>query len=66
MMITTHRHAAEGLFKRPDPEQGTDAAKLQDIRHRQALRKREASRSEMQERLERRKGDPGGLAALFR
>jgi hypothetical protein len=53
-MINTASHAAEGLFKRPDAEEGSNAAKLQDLRSRQILRKRETKLAEMQQRLEKR------------
>lgn len=53
-MISRTLHAAESLFKRTDAEHGSDAAKLQDIRSRLALRKRETRMAERQHRLERR------------
>ncbi|KGD86203.1 MULTISPECIES: hypothetical protein [Rhizobium/Agrobacterium group] len=65
-MIKTTRHAAEGLFKRPDPAEGSDAAKLQDFRSRQVLRKRETKLAEMQQRLEKRATDTVGLTSFFR
>ncbi|MBB4278896.1 hypothetical protein [Rhizobium mongolense] len=52
-MIDTTRHTAESLFRRPAPE-GSNAAKLQDIRARQILRMRERRPVERQQRLENR------------
>jgi hypothetical protein len=39
-MIRTNYHSIEQLFNRPNAEEGSDAAKLQDIRGRLALRYR--------------------------
>lgn len=66
IMINTTRHAAEGLFKRSDPEVGSAAAKLRDFRSRQVLRKREMKLAEMQQRLKKRAADTAGPASLFR
>ncbi|TCU15143.1 hypothetical protein [Rhizobium sullae] len=52
-MIDTTRHAAESLFRRTAPE-GSNAAKLQDVRTRQILRMRERRPVEMQQRVENR------------
>ncbi|MGR9170625.1 MULTISPECIES: hypothetical protein [Rhizobium] len=65
-MINITRHAAEGLFKRSGPENGSDAAKLRDFRSRQALRKREMKLAEMQQRLERRVAGTVAPASFFR
>ncbi|WP_105384557.1 hypothetical protein [Neorhizobium alkalisoli] len=64
-MIDTVSHAAEGLFKRPDAKEGSNAAKLQDLRSRQILRRRETKLTEMQQRLEKRVASVG-LTSLFR
>lgn len=66
IMINITRHAAEGLFKRSDPAEGSDAAKLRDFRSRQVLRKREMKLAEMQQRLEKRSADTVGLTPFFR
>ncbi|MGK6315558.1 hypothetical protein [Neorhizobium sp. DT-125] len=64
-MINTARHTAEGLFKRPDVEDGSNAAKLRDFRSRQILRTREMKLTEMRQRLDKR-ADPAAPPALFR
>lgn len=64
-MIDTARHAAEGLFKRPDAGEGSNAAKLRDFRSRQILRKREIKLAELQQRLEKRAADPA-VTLFFR
>jgi predicted component of type VI protein secretion system len=53
-MIDTVRHAAQNLFRKPDAEEGSNAAKLQEFRQRQALRSRELKLAQKQERLQRR------------
>lgn len=53
-MIQSTRSAATLLFARPQAEEGSNAAKLQDIRTLQALRLRERKLLEKQERLEKR------------
>lgn len=53
-MIRSNYHPVEQLFNRPIAEQGSNAAKLQDIRHRLALRDREARLDERQVRLRNR------------
>ncbi len=53
-MIDTVRHAAQNLFRKPDAEEGSNAAKLQELRHRQALRSREIKLAQKQERLQKR------------
>ncbi|TCV70000.1 hypothetical protein EDE05_11115 [Neorhizobium sp. R1-B] len=65
-MINTASHAAAGLFKRPDAEEGSNAAKLQDLRSRQILRKRETKLAEMQQRLEKRVVGAVRLPSFFR
>ncbi|MBX4957564.1 MULTISPECIES: hypothetical protein [Rhizobium] len=65
-MTNTTRHAAESMFKRSKPEQGSDAAKLQDFLSRQALRRRATKLAEMQQRLEKRTAGTVGLASFFR
>ena len=64
-MITKRIHTAESLFKRPSADQGSDAAKLQVFRSRQALRMREAKVSERHQRLEKRI-EKGGSAMFIR
>jgi hypothetical protein len=53
-MITRTTNAAENLFKQPVAEQGSNAAKLHDIRSRLALRDRETRAADRTYRLERR------------
>lgn len=60
-MKDTTRHVAESLFSPAAPE-GSNAAKLQEIRARQIRRLREFSPVERQRRLERRRR---GTEALF-
>jgi|GEM_PF-5400728 len=63
-MITRILRAAESLFKRSLNEQGLDAAKLQDIRGKLALRKREARMAERRHRFASRQVDtPDGSAS---
>ncbi|WP_434734695.1 hypothetical protein NL154_31035 (plasmid) [Rhizobium sp. YTUHZ044] len=62
-MTNTTRHAAESMFKRSKPEQGSDAAKLQDFLSRQALRRRATKLAKMQQRLEKRSAGPVGLTS---
>jgi hypothetical protein len=57
-MIRSNYHSIEQLFNRPIAEQGSDAAKLQDIRGRLALRSREARLEERQVRLRKRQRSP--------
>jgi ElaB/YqjD/DUF883 family membrane-anchored ribosome-binding protein len=57
-MINKTLHAAESLFKRTGAEQGSDAAKLQEFRARQVLRKRETKLTEIKQRLEKRNSGP--------
>ena len=64
-MITKRIHTAESLFKRASADQGSDAAKLQVFRSRQALRIREAKVSERHQRLEKRI-EKGGSAMFIR
>jgi hypothetical protein len=52
-MKDTTRHVAESLFSRAMPE-GSNAAKLQEIRARQIRRMRELRPVERQRRLEKR------------
>ncbi|RWX79157.1 hypothetical protein EPK99_11365 [Neorhizobium lilium] len=65
-MVQTARSAAEDLFKRPDPDKASDAGKLQDFRSGQSLRKQEARRDELQERLEKRRTGASPSAVFFR
>ena len=53
-MIRSNYHSIEQLFNRPIAEEGSDAAKLQDVRGRLALRQREARLDERQVRLRKR------------
>lgn len=53
-MIETVRNIAENLFRRPDATDGSNAAKLRDIRSRQALRQRERKFAEKHERDQKR------------
>jgi hypothetical protein len=57
-MTDTLRHAAQNLFRKPDAEEGSNAAKLQEIRNRQALRSRELKLAQKEERLQRRAAQP--------
>ena len=52
-MIDTPRLAAENLFRRATPE-GSNAAKLQEIRTRQVVRMRRLKPLERQQRIEKR------------
>lgn len=53
-MTQTIRNAAENLFRRPKAGDDSNAARLEDVRNRQALRRREQKLAEKQERLDRR------------
>ncbi|WP_377296347.1 hypothetical protein [Rhizobium sp. SGZ-381] len=53
-MFHTPRTAAALLFARPEPQAGSNAAKLQALRNSQALRLRERKMIEKQERLSKR------------
>jgi hypothetical protein len=53
-MIDTVRHAAQNLFQKPNAEEGSNAAKLQEVRNRQALRSRELKLAQKAERLQKR------------
>lgn len=53
-MIRSNYHSIEQLFNRPVAEEGSDAAKLQAVRGRLALRRREARLDERQVRLRKR------------
>jgi hypothetical protein len=57
-MTDITRHSAESLFRRPAAE-GSNAAKLEEVRARQTLRSRERKPAERQERLERRTQSSG-------
>lgn len=57
-MIDITRHSAESLFRRPAAE-GSNAAKLEEVRARQVLKSRERKPAERQERLQRRTETPG-------
>jgi hypothetical protein len=57
-MIRSNYHCVEQLFNWPIAEQGSDAAKLQDISGRLALRGREARLEERQVRLRKRQRSP--------
>lgn len=52
--MDTIRHIARNLFRQPDAAPGSDAAKLQDIRRRQALKLRERKLAERHERNQKR------------
>ncbi|TCU29035.1 hypothetical protein EV130_102215 [Rhizobium azibense] len=64
-MIDTTRHTAQSLFQRVAPE-GSNAAKLQDIRARQILRMRELRPVERQQRLENRTRNANLVTPLAR
>ncbi|MDR6817057.1 superfamily II DNA or RNA helicase [Neorhizobium sp. 2083] len=53
-MIRSNYHSIEQLFNRPIAEEGSDAVKLQDVRGRLALHRREARLDERQVRLRKR------------
>ena len=53
-MIETTRNIAENLFRQPDGAAGSDAAKLREIRDRQAQRQRERKLAEKHERNQKR------------
>lgn len=57
MPDTTH-HTAKSLFKRQIPEEGSNAARLHEIRNKQAFRSEETRLAEKQQRLENRKVTP--------
>lgn len=65
MPHTTH-HTAKSLFKRQIPEEGSNAARLHEIRNRQAFRSEETRLAEKQQRLENRKVTPSRVASFFR
>ncbi|TWF48070.1 hypothetical protein FHW37_109133 [Neorhizobium alkalisoli] len=49
---------AKNMFRRPDAEPGSDAAKLQAVRDRQILRQRERKLAERHERNQKRANHP--------
>lgn len=53
-MITDFSPSAKSFFKKAKAAPGSDAAKLEDIRSRQILRRREARPAEIQQRLAKR------------
>lgn len=56
--METALNIANNLFRKLDGAPGSDAAKLQDIRDRQALRQRERKLAERHERNQKRHDDP--------
>lgn len=64
-MKHTNRHVAESLFSCAAPE-GSNAAKLQEIRARQIRRLREVRPVERQRRLEKRRRGADALLAQER
>ncbi|MBB3441370.1 MULTISPECIES: hypothetical protein [unclassified Rhizobium] len=56
--MTTHKRAAEHLFRPPQPDKASDAEKLQDVRRRLRLRQRETRQDERRQRQKTRAGLP--------
>ncbi|MCX8999606.1 hypothetical protein NOF55_21095 [Rhizobiaceae bacterium BDR2-2] len=62
MMHKTPRRAVEDLFRVPDADRGSNAEKLQNLRKRLQLRKRELRVEERQQRLDKRTGPFASLS----